>query len=58
MIPYFEFSDGACSGYQQSLFGKLYFDGSVSFLGVSFEKRLFRVRESEFMAKAGIGFAL
>ncbi|MGG7664406.1 hypothetical protein [Dyadobacter sp. BHUBP1] len=50
-------SAGILAGYQQRLFNKLYFDATVSYSGLSLQKRFFKVNYGELQAKAGIGFA-
>nr|WP_295926012.1 hypothetical protein [uncultured Dyadobacter sp.] len=50
-------SAGILTGYQQRLFHKLYFDGTIKYSGASLQRRFLKVNCEELKAKAGIGFA-
>lgn len=51
-------SYGCIVGYQQRLFGNIYFDATLSYSGTSMDKRFIKVNSAEAIAKVGIGFAI
>ena len=51
-------SYGVIAGYQQRLFGNIYFDATLSYSGTSMDKRFMKINSAEAIAKVGIGFAI
>jgi hypothetical protein len=51
-------SYGGIAGYQQRLFGNIYFDATLSYSGTSMNNRFTKINSAEAMAKVGIGFAI